>query len=302
MGANMAPNYANIFMHDHEEQIVLQNILFSHFIFWYCRYVDDIFFVWKGSREKLLQFADYVNRTHNTTKFVLHFYNTQIEFLDVHVSQLMRCKRITSTNDNYLSSKEKMLDMFRKKGYPKPVLRKAEDEVDKLTREALLSIKKKEERCQRIPFVSTYDTHSKRNCNSIIKGNTVLHPTQGTPIKLRGYHTCLSKNVIYYLKCPRGKGYVEKTNRMANRMVRLRLNEHRSSIRNAHSRVTSVRQYWTECRYNVAQLRWQVLEEVKSEYTNSDKKLLQRECFWIWKLGTLAPKGLNESWGLNCFL
>ncbi|OCT98728.1 hypothetical protein XELAEV_18010959mg [Xenopus laevis] len=200
MGANMAPKYANIFTYDHEEQIVLQNILFSHYIFWYCRYVDDIFFVWKGSREKLLQSADYVNRTHNTITFVLHFDRTQIEFLDVQVrrekdklstnlyrksvhknsmlrfdsfhppntmsglpkSQLMRCKRITSTNDNYLNSKEKMLDMFRKKGYPRPVLQKAEDEVDKLTRAVLLSIKKKEERCHRIPFVSTYVTHSKR--------------------------------------------------------------------------------------------------------------------------------------------
>ncbi|OCT84158.1 hypothetical protein XELAEV_18022300mg [Xenopus laevis] len=82
----------------------------------------------------------------------------------------------------------------------------------------------------------------------------------------------------------------------------MRLNEHRSSIRNAHSKMTSVGQHWTECKHNVAQLRWQVLEEVKSDYVNIDKKLLQHECFWIWKLGTLAPKGLNEIWGLNCFL
>ncbi|OCT70953.1 hypothetical protein XELAEV_18037867mg [Xenopus laevis] len=250
-----------------------------------------------------------------------------------------------------------MLGMFRKKGYPKSILQKAEKEVDALSRETVLTNKKNDTQMERIPSVTTFDVHSKRvrkvirkywpilmndsstsrvfkgyplfaykrdiqppktakqrflgktvvgtfpclscqNFNRVIKRDTVLHPTQGTQIKLRGYHTCMSKNLIYYLKCPWGKGYVGKT----NRMIRLRLNEHRSAIRNAHSQMTSVSRHWTECKHNVAQLRWQVLEEVKANYTNIDKKLLQRECFSIWKLDTLSPKGMNENWGLNCFL
>ncbi|OCT82243.1 hypothetical protein XELAEV_18024759mg, partial [Xenopus laevis] len=74
------------------------------------------------------------------------------------------------------------------------------------------------------------------------------------------------------------------------------------SIRNLHTKATSVSQHWAECKHNVAQLRWQVLEEIKTNYANIDKKLLQRECFWIWKLDTLSAKGLNENRGLNCFL
>ncbi|OCT76365.1 hypothetical protein XELAEV_18031565mg [Xenopus laevis] len=81
----------------------------------------------------------------------------------------------------------------------------------------------------------------------------------------------MSKNVIYYLKCLCRKGYVGKT----NRMVKVRLNEHRSSIRNAHSKMTSISQHWVECKHNIAQLQWQVLEGIKMGYVNSDKKLLQ---------------------------
>ncbi|OCT82333.1 hypothetical protein XELAEV_18024856mg [Xenopus laevis] len=98
--------------------------------------------------------------------------------------------------------------MFRKKGYPKPILQKAN--------------KKKDTQMERIPFVTTFDVHLKR-------------------------------------------GYVEET----NTMIRLRLNEHHSSIRIANSKMTSVSQHWAECKHNVSQLRWQVLEEVKANYTNT---------------------------------
>ncbi|OCT85406.1 hypothetical protein XELAEV_18023573mg [Xenopus laevis] len=187
-----------------------------------------------------------------------------------------------------------MLSILKNKGYPRTVLQRAEKEVDKLLQETLLKSKKSEKTRERIPFVTTFDTHSKRirkvvrkywqilmtdpstskvfkdyplfaykrgknvnhylNCNSVIKGDTVLHLTQGTKIILKGYFTCMSKNVIYYLKC--GKGYVGKTNR---------INEHRSSICNSQTKATSISQHWAECKQNVAQLRWQVLEEIKTK-------------------------------------
>lgn len=51
------------------------------------------------------------------------------------------------------------------------------------------------------------------NCNSVIKGNTIKHPSKGTPMKLRVTATCNSQNLIYMLKCPCGKVYVGKTER-----------------------------------------------------------------------------------------
>ncbi|OCT74549.1 hypothetical protein XELAEV_18033532mg [Xenopus laevis] len=236
--------------------------MFSHYIFWYSHYVDNIFFVWKGPKEKFLQFSDYVNTTHNTIKSVLHYDNTQVEFIDV---------------------------------------------------------QKKDTTYERIPFVTTYDIHSNRVRKfgrkywPILMNDSTTYRVfknyplfaykrgkNGNQMILCGYHTCMSKNVVYYLKCPRGKGYVGKI----NIMMRVRLNEHCSSIQNANSKITSVSQHWTEFEHNVSQLRWQVLEEAKLSYVNIDKKTFTKRVFWDLEARhcTLALKGLNESWGLNCFL
>lgn len=47
-------------------------------------------------------------------------------------------------------------------------------------------------------------------CTSIIKGDTVHHPMRRHAIKIKGYYTCNSPNVIYGLKCPCGQMYVGK--------------------------------------------------------------------------------------------
>lgn len=66
-----------------------------------------------------------------------------------------------------------------------------------------------------------------QNCNAIIKGPTINHPTQGHPIQLGSQFTCNSTNVIYLINCPCGKCYVGQT----SRAIKIHLNEHRSSIR-----------------------------------------------------------------------
>lgn len=48
-----------------------------------------------------------------------------------------------------------------------------------------------------------------------------------------------------------------------------------------------------------------VLEQIQpARYNkiNLNRLLLQRESFWIYKLGTLVPGGLNNENELNCFL
>ncbi|OCT88465.1 hypothetical protein XELAEV_18017097mg [Xenopus laevis] len=52
--------------------------------------------------------------------------------------------------------------------------------------------------------------------------------------------------------------------------IRVQLNEHHSSIRNSQTKITSISQHWADCKHNVAQLRWQVLEEIKTNYVNID--------------------------------
>ena len=83
MGTRMAPNYANLFMGDLEEEL-LQNYPLKPLV-WY-RYIDDVFFIWTHGREELDKFLQYANNNRHgmvfeTTKDSIS--NVQVPFLDV---------------------------------------------------------------------------------------------------------------------------------------------------------------------------------------------------------------------------
>lgn len=47
-----------------------------------------------------------------------------------------------------------------------------------------------------------------------------------------------------------------------------------------------------------------VFEQIRtSKYNKASliKRLLQRECYWIYRLGTLTPNGLNNDIEFGCF-
>ncbi|XP_069486826.1 uncharacterized protein [Ambystoma mexicanum] len=137
------------------------------------------------------------------------------------------------------------------------------------------------------------------HCNNTIKGNVVTHPRNGQKIKLRDYSTCLTSGVIYMLKCPCGKVYVGQT----KRPVKSRLSEHKSNIR-CNNQYSPVARHFNMQKHTIAQLKYQVLEVVKRPTRGGDYQslLLQREAYWIDKLSSLQPWGLNEDFTLNCFL
>lgn len=58
MGSNMAPNYANLYLRMFEKQVVLNPDLnpFLSNILLILRYVDDIFVIYTGTQEELLEF------------------------------------------------------------------------------------------------------------------------------------------------------------------------------------------------------------------------------------------------------
>ncbi|OCT97836.1 hypothetical protein XELAEV_18010068mg [Xenopus laevis] len=140
-------------------------------------------------------------------------------------------------------------------------------------------------------------------CTSIIKGDNINHPCDGTPIRLRHYATCDTCNVVYLLKCPCGMAYVGQT----GRQVKSRIKEHRGYIRNFKKDTysdTAVSRHFSAMSHNVNQLKWLVLEVVHNPPRGGDLKLRlsQREMYWIRKLNTVNPKGLNESWSVKSFL
>ncbi|OCU00394.1 hypothetical protein XELAEV_18006169mg, partial [Xenopus laevis] len=139
-------------------------------------------------------------------------------------------------------------------------------------------------------------------CASIVKGNTVSHPTKGTQIKLSHYTTCDSKYVVYILKCPCGLAYIGQT----IRAVKDRIKEHRGNIRNfkmGTATDTSVSRHF-HMGHNVSQLKWMVLEQIKMPSRGGDiKKILaQKEAYWIKKMNTMVPIGMNDHWSIIPFL
>lgn len=137
------------------------------------------------------------------------------------------------------------------------------------------------------------------NCNAMIKGNAFLHPRTGRSFSVRGRITCRTTFVVYLLKCPCGFGYVGKT----KRELRIRINEHKSNIRN-HDIKSPVARHFNECGHDVCTLRFQGIELVKPLKRGGDRErlLLQREAYWIFTLQTVQPNGLNEELTLTSFL
>lgn len=59
--------------------------------------------------------------------------------------------------------------------------------------------------------------------------------------------------------------------------------------------------------HNVSALRYIGIEKIKKKKKplrggDYEKKLLQRECFWIYTLNILSPSGLNEDFDMKPFL
>ena len=83
IGTKFAPSYSILFMAELEEEI-LREVELKPYL--WCRYIDDIIFIWEHEEEKLKEFIDVLNKRHPTIKFTAEWSKTQINFLDVSVS------------------------------------------------------------------------------------------------------------------------------------------------------------------------------------------------------------------------
>ena len=95
MGTICASNYANIFMGKFEKTYIYPYInQFSNF---YCRFIDDIFFIWNGTVIQLQEFIKQLNNRHTTIKFNFKFSKTNIEFLDTTVHKNKEQNKLLTT-------------------------------------------------------------------------------------------------------------------------------------------------------------------------------------------------------------
>jgi len=66
MGTKMAPSYANIFMEDLEERLLLSSL--KQPLSWF-RFIDDVDMKWKHGDKELDEFLEHANIIHPSIKF-----------------------------------------------------------------------------------------------------------------------------------------------------------------------------------------------------------------------------------------
>lgn len=84
MGSPVAPSFANIFMSAFESQHIHHCPHAEDIVIW-LRYVDDVFMLWKGTHEHLIEFMTGLNSKHDLIEFTLNANRDKIEYLDVEI-------------------------------------------------------------------------------------------------------------------------------------------------------------------------------------------------------------------------
>ena len=84
MGTRAAPNFANVYMGRFEDTFVYRTEWYHYIIDW-VRFIDDIFFIWKGDESSLATFIKYLNGVESSIKFTHEKFYKSVNFLDTKV-------------------------------------------------------------------------------------------------------------------------------------------------------------------------------------------------------------------------
>lgn len=129
-------------------------------------------------------------------------------------------------------------------------------------------------------------------CCDIIKHNVTsfksTHSKEIFPIKYN--LTCQSQYVIYLVECTCGHQYVGRT----IQKLHLRLNKHRSNIKKGFLQHSVSRHIFNYHPGINTPITITPIDYIPSHVQNRFEKLKNKETFWIYKLQTLYPKGLND--------
>ena len=127
------------------------------------------------------------------------------------------------------------------------------------------------------------------NCSPVFSSKTTK---QTFPIRYKA--TCTSSYIIYLITCTKcRKQYVGMTTKQLN----TRIHHHRFNI--LHNRTSGLALHFNFPNHNINNLSVQIIDVVHQNSSNSLQKLQSLEHYWISKLRTLIPHGLNVSPGVQ---
>ena len=161
---------------------------------WWKRFIDDIFILWLHPISELAQFENYINQLHPTIKFTVKSSPISLPFLDIlikleqgHIttdlytkatdahsylqydschpshcknsipfSQFMRLRRICSTDTKFDIQAKQITKHFKRRGYPKKIIREALTKAKSVDRKDALTYRQKPQQ-NRVPFIVTHN-------------------------------------------------------------------------------------------------------------------------------------------------
>lgn len=147
---------------------------------------------------------------------------------------------------------------------------------------------------QRIPV-----TVGHRCCAQAWETREITLPAKGFKKPLNFFSSCSPRMCVYLVVCKCEMRYVGST----RRRLKVRIMEHKSRIRNTVLDAPMV-QHFLDAGHSPEDFKFAVLEMVTSTPDKGGdihKKLVQRESFWIFKLKTMYPYGLNSHMDLTVF-
>ena len=335
MGRRFAPNYANLFLALWEKAALLKCPLKPDV---YLRFLDDIFIVWSHSEEEFWQFFNTLNSHHPTIKLKATIHKESVDFLDVTIfkgsrfsaqgqldtkvyfkptdthqllhklsyhpkhtfkgilkSQIIRFHRICNNKSDFEQACSTLFRALRTRGYSTRFLRSIKSKTLKQL-EPPINLNTSSKKCEQ---------PSCKTCKCMVETSTVFDK-KGKIHQIQGTMSCQSCNVIYLIKCTNCQiMYVGETSQSLHE----RTTRHRSDIKLSKS--TPVGEHFNgACQplhFSITPL--EQIKETKRD-TSSDDILarleqkedilarLEREQFWIEKLNTLSPDGLNKKFEL----
>ena len=249
MGTKCSPTYSSLFMGKFEEINILPRI--RDMIMIYVRYIDDIFFIWKGTEEELLNFFTEINLVHPTIKFDYSYSRKSVNFLDSKVSilgrklgtsvytkptdrkaylharsyhprstieaiaysQAARLRRICTEKTEFLKFAEKLKEDLTNRGHKEGKVTEEINWAASLNWESLLTYKQKPE-SNRVLLIVTYNKRLPNLKNIIDESWETLHINEAEKAKFK------EKPIVCYRRNRNLRDILGQTRISKNRVVR----------------------------------------------------------------------------------
>lgn len=326
MGKKFAPSYANIDMAILEEE-VLALAPKKPLVFF--RFLDDIFCIWQHSREEFLDFYQLLNNHRESIKFQYTISEQSVDFLDVTVykgtkfshegtldtkvffkptdthellhkssfhpkhtfegilkSQLIRFFKICSDTEQFNEACSIVFHALRtKRGYSRRFLRAVKNRTVEMMEKC---------RSDYAPMGAAVPC-GKRRCECCLYMKSASDFSSKytlTEFTITGLLTCQSTNIVYLIECKRcEEQYIGET----SKSLKIRLGNHLSNIRCFKD--TSVAEHFNQFDHDgnldvtVTPILQIPDQGSKTKDTLTRKKY---ETFFIQKLRSMAPDGMNE--------